>query len=217
MPSNSPPRPKSVSRAPRGRPKDQDKRAAILVAAKALFAQRGLAGTSMEGLAAAAGVSKLTLYSHFRNKDELFRQTVIAKCSEHWPENVFDVGARLPLRVRLRSIGRGFLDLVFSDDVMNLYRMMAAEGGRQNRLGRLFWDAGPERTIERFTQVLDAAAKSGELAIPDTRRAATVFFVLLKGEHHVRVMVGAGGAPTPEARQKHVDDVVETFLSIYAA
>jgi TetR/AcrR family transcriptional repressor of mexJK operon len=205
-----------VSRAPRGRPKDQDQRAAILTAAKMLFAEQGLAGTSMEGLAAAAGVSKLTLYSHFRNKDELFRQTVIAKCNEHWPENVFDVGAKLPLRVRLRSIGKGFLDLVFSDDVMNLYRMMAAEGGRQNRLGRLFWDAGPERTIERFMQVLDVAVKSGELSIPDTRRAAAVFFVMLKGEHHLRVMVGACNAPPPDARQKHIDEVVETFLRIYA-
>ncbi|HKY92422.1 MAG TPA: TetR/AcrR family transcriptional regulator [Nevskiaceae bacterium] len=216
MPSNSPSGPRSLSRAPRGRPKDQDKRAAILAAAKMLFAEQGLAGTSMEGLAAAAGVSKLTLYSHFRNKDELFRQTVIAKCNEHWPENVFDVATRLPLRVRLRSIGKGFLDLVFSDDVMNLYRMMAAEGGRQNRLGRLFWDAGPERTIQRFTQVLDVAVASGELAIPDTRRTAAAFFVMLKGEHHLRVMVGASNTPTPEARQKHIDEIVETFLRIYA-
>lgn len=211
MPSNTPIRPRS----PRGRPKDQDKRASILAAAKSLFATQGLAGTSMEGLAAAAGVSKLTLYSHFRNKDELFRQTVIAKCSEHWPENVFDVAARLPLRVRMRSIGKGFLDLVFSEDVINLYRMMAAEGGRQNRLGRLFWDAGPERTIERFTQVLDGAVKSGELAIPDTRHAAAVFFVMLKGEQHLKVLVGAGNPPTPEVRQKHIDQVVETFLTIY--
>src|ERR1700752_1863123 len=113
MPSNSPSRPRSSSRAPRGRPKDQDKRAAILTAAKMLFADQGLGGTSMEGLAAAAGVSKVKLYSHFPTKGELFRQTVIAKCNEHWPENVFDVGTKLPLRVRLRSIGKGFLDLVF--------------------------------------------------------------------------------------------------------
>jgi TetR/AcrR family transcriptional regulator, mexJK operon transcriptional repressor len=64
--------------------------------------------------------------------------------------------------------------------------------------------------------VLDGAVKSGELAVPDTRRAAAVFFVMLKGEQHLKVMVGAGNTPSPEARQKHIDEVVETFLTIYA-
>lgn len=217
MASNTPTRVRPASRAPRGRPKDQDKRAAILAAAKQLFATQGLAGTSMDGLAATAGVSKLTLYSHFRNKEELFRQTVVSKCSEYWPEDVFDSQARLPLRQRLRTIGRGFLDLVFSDDVMGLYRMMAAEGSRENRLGRLFWDAGPQRTIERFMQILDSAVKSGELSIADTRRTAADFFVMLKGEHHLKVLVGAAAAPPPEVRQRHVEEVVEFFLTTYAA
>lgn len=207
-----PPNPQTAVRS-RGRPKDPDKRAAILMAAKKLFTAHGLPGTSMEGIADEAGVSKLTVYSHFRNKEELFRETVFAKCNEHWPEDLFDVQARSPLRERLRLIGRGFLDLVHSQEVIDMYRLMAAEG--QSRFGRLFWEFGPERTLQRFSQVLEAAHRAGELHVPDPRRAASHFFVMLKGEHHVKALVGAAPSPDAAERQRHVEEVIDVFLRAY--
>ena len=54
-----------------GRPKDPGKRAAILDAAKRLFVSQGFERVSMDQIAAEAGVSKLTVYSHFGDK---FRQ-----------------------------------------------------------------------------------------------------------------------------------------------
>ena len=214
--TSAPPPGARKGRRSRGRPKDLDKREAILVAAKKLFTAHGLPGTSMEGIADEAGVSKLTVYSHFRSKEELFRETVFAKCSEHWPEDLFDVQARSPLRDRLRLIGRGFLELVHSQEVVNMYRLMAAEGAGQTRFGRLFWEFGPERTLQRFSQVLDAAHRAGELHVPDVRRAAAHFFVLLKGEHHIKSLVGAAPPPDATERQRHVEDVIELFLRAYA-
>ena len=52
-----------------GRPKDPAKRLAILEAAKRLFMQNGYDGSSMDAIAAEAGVSKLTVYSHFTDKE----------------------------------------------------------------------------------------------------------------------------------------------------
>jgi TetR/AcrR family transcriptional repressor of mexJK operon len=49
-----------------------EKRAAILDAAMALFPARGYDGASVEAIAQAAGVSKLTVYSHFADKEALF-------------------------------------------------------------------------------------------------------------------------------------------------
>lgn len=213
--SAPPPGARKLVRA-RGRPKDPDKHTAILVAAQKLFMARGLPGTSMEGIADEAGVSKLTVYSHFRNKEELFRETVFAKCNEHWPEVLFDAHARSPLRERLRLIGRGFLDLVHSQEVINMYRLMAAEGAGQTRFGRLFWEFGPERTLQRFAQVLEAAHRAGELHVPDPRRAASHFFVLLQGEHHIKSLVGAASSPDAAERQRHVEDVIELFLRGHA-
>lgn len=216
MRNNPPPQKSAPSPAGRGRPKDPDKRESILTAAKRLFSAQGLAGTSMDGIAESAGVSKLTLYSHFSNKDELFRQTVMAKCAEHTPDALFDAMVKEPLRERLRKIGHGFVDLVLDEEPMSLYRMMAAEGARENKLGRLFWEAGPERTMQRFAQLLAAASEAGELKVESPRRAAAHFFLLLKGEHHLRCMVGAGLPPTREVRRAHVEEVVDLFMRAFA-
>lgn len=200
----------------RGRPKDPDKRAAILMAAKKQFTAQGLPGTSMEGIAAEAGVSKLTVYSHFKSKEELFRETVFSKCSEHWPEVLFDTDARHSLRERLRGIASGFLDLVFSDDVLRMYRLMAAQSQAQTHFGRLFWAFGPERTLTRFAQLLEVADKAGELKVSDAREAASHFFILLKGEHHIKALVGAAPALEAPARARHIDAVIKLFLRAYA-
>ncbi|MQT72625.1 TetR family transcriptional regulator, partial [Pseudomonas sp. FSL R10-0071] len=61
-----------------GRPKDMAKRQAILDAAKSLFLTHGYANTSMDAVATLAGVSKLTVYSHFTDKETLFSSAILA-------------------------------------------------------------------------------------------------------------------------------------------
>lgn len=202
---------------PRGRPKDEAERRAVLEAAKDLFARQGMDSTSMDAIAAAAGVSKLTVYSHFRNKDELFQQAVAEKCQEYTPPDLFDTHSNRPLRQRLTRIGEGFLQLVMSDEAMDLYRMMAAEArGGQGKLGRLFFAAGPKRTLEQFSMLLLAAHQAGELRVADVQAAAQHYFCMLKGIHHLRVLVGAEATPSPAAMKAHVREVVDLFLRAYA-
>ena len=205
----------SIPRTRRGRPKDLDKRDAILEAAKTLFLEQGYAGTSMDRIAAAAGVSKLTLYSHYSHKEDLFQQCVVAKCQEHVPDAIYDPANRAPLRQRLLTIGTAFVELVMSDEAIKFYRMMAAEARQTGRLGKLFYAAGPQRTLDQFEQLLAAAERSGELELRDRCRAANHFFSLLQGDHHMRAMMGERRAPARELRA-HVADVVAVFLKAYA-
>jgi len=48
----------------------------MIVAARGIFGERGYAATSMDDVAAAAGVSKPLLYAYFGSKDELFAACV---------------------------------------------------------------------------------------------------------------------------------------------
>jgi AcrR family transcriptional regulator len=50
-----------------------ERQASILQAAAAAFARTGFASTSMEDVAAEAGVSRLIVYRHFSSKEELYR------------------------------------------------------------------------------------------------------------------------------------------------
>src|SRR5689334_2361160 len=63
----------------RGRPQvrcDEETRAVIVDAARKKFAGAGFAGTSMDSVARAAGVSTKTLYRLFPNKVDLFEGMV---------------------------------------------------------------------------------------------------------------------------------------------
>ena len=205
----------SKSATRRGRPKDLDKRDAILEAAKALFLEQGYAGTSMNRIAAQAGVSKLTLYSHYSHKDDLFQQCVVAKCQEHTPDAIYDPASRAPLRERLLTIGHAFVELVMSEEAIKFYRMMAAEARQTGKLGQLFYAAGPQHTLDQFVLLLAAAQRSGELRVRNRSRAAHHFFSLMQGDNHLRAMMGERYASRRELRA-HVIDAVEVFLRAYA-
>ncbi len=53
-----------------------DRRAALLDVGRTLFAERGFDGTSVEEIAARAGVSKPVVYEHFGGKDGLYAVVV---------------------------------------------------------------------------------------------------------------------------------------------
>lgn len=64
-----------------------ERRAAILRAAAAAFAHKGFAATSMDDVAAEAGITKLIVYRHFSSKEELYEavlQQVSARLAEEF-------------------------------------------------------------------------------------------------------------------------------------
>lgn len=197
-----------------GRPKDLGKRAAILEAAKKLFSSEGFAGVSMDQIAAAAGVSKLTVYSHFGDKEALFTAAVLAKCQEFMPDDLFQPQPDGPLREQLRAIGHAFFALISSDEAISTHRMMLA-GNVDDHLREMFWQAGPQRTCAAFAAMLKARADRGELDIPDLERAAQQFFTLIKGKLHARMMCGLCQRPVRSDLGAHIDAGVELFLRAY--
>ena len=64
--------PTSVSRGPGRRPGSPDTRAAILGAARELFAAHGFAGTTVRAIGARAQVDPALVHHYFRTNDDLF-------------------------------------------------------------------------------------------------------------------------------------------------
>jgi TetR/AcrR family transcriptional repressor of mexJK operon len=195
-----------------GRPKDLEKRAAILAAAKALFPERGYEGTSMDAIAQAAGVSKLTVYSHFQDKDTLFVEAVKARCEELMPMDLFVARVEGPAREQLLRIAHAFFRLIASAESVALHRMMSVQLPEDSQLPRLFWEAGPRRTVEALAQFLRVEHAAGVLAVPDPVLAASQFFCLLKGEYHARLTIGYPLQWTDADVAHHVEATVDVFL-----
>ncbi|MDQ0617607.1 AcrR family transcriptional regulator [Arthrobacter globiformis] len=76
-PGNLPARPDAAAgRIPRSRMTGPQRRSQLVEVGRALFAMRGLDGTTIEEIAAAAGVSKPVIYEHFGSKEGLYTQVV---------------------------------------------------------------------------------------------------------------------------------------------
>ncbi|KAF1705729.1 TetR/AcrR family transcriptional regulator [Pseudoxanthomonas suwonensis] len=199
-----------------GRPKDLAKRAAILDAAKRMFLEQGYQGVSMDQIAAAAGVSKLTVYSHFGDKETLFSEAIAAKCREVLPDELLLNPPEGPLRAQLVAIGHAFFTLISSEEALRIHRMMNTGTGEE-ALRLLFWNAGPRRVQDVFAQFLQARVDEGQLRIDDVPLAASQFFSLLKGELYSRMSCGLCGAPAPEQLARHLEATADFFLRAYAA
>ena len=199
-----------------GRPKDLAKREAILEAAKGLFLSNGYANTSMDAVAAEAGVSKLTVYSHFNDKETLFSAAVMAKCEEQLPTLFFELPDGMSVENVLLNIARGFHHLINSDESVNLHRLIMALGSQDPNLSQIFFEAGPERMLQGMERLLGKIDQLGALRIDKPRNAAEHFFCLLKGAGNFRLLYGCGEPLTGEAAEAHVREVVELFMRAFA-
>lgn len=198
-----------------GRPKDLSKRNAILEAAKRLFLIEGYDGVSMDQIAAEAGVSKLTVYSHFGDKESLFAAAVRAHCEQHLPAQLFAPQPGTPLRERLLTIAQAFFDMASGPEAIRIHRLLCTPQLAQSPLARLFWEVGPQRLHEEFAGLLRRRAEAGELELADPGVASHQFFAVLKGEPYALLMLGYPLPGKAEIRA-HLEASVDMFLRAYA-
>ena len=198
-----------------GRPKDLAKRQAILEAAKTLFLSNGYDGSSMDAIAAEAGVSKLTVYSHFTDKEKLFAEAVKSKCAEQLPELLFELSEDAPIDSLLLDIGRGFNTLINSRESVELHRVMVSLAAQDSKLSKMFYDAGPQRLLDEMAHLLRQADQAGKLRVDDPLNAADQFFCLIKGGTNFRLLIGCCEPLQGEAAEQHVQEAVAMFLRAY--
>ncbi|WP_446731425.1 TetR/AcrR family transcriptional regulator [Pseudomonas sp. PSKL.D1] len=200
-----------------GRPKDLAKREAILEAAKSLFLSLGYANTSMDAVAAAAGVSKLTVYSHFNDKQTLFTSAVMATCQNQLPDLMFEYPEGVPVEDVLLNIARGFQALISSDEAVKLSRLIMALGSQDPSFGEFFYEAGPKRVLAGMEALLRGVNERGLLRIDNPLRAAEHFFCLVKGAPDYRLLLGCAGPLEGDEAEAHVREVVGVFVRAFQA
>ncbi|VVQ04213.1 hypothetical protein PS918_04481 [Pseudomonas fluorescens] len=102
------------------------KREAIIQAAIAEFRANGFDITSMDKIAATAGVSKRTVYNHFPSKEELFAEILNQLWARVTAERVTPYQPDLPLRDQLRPLLLAKLQMLGDDNFLDLARVAIA-------------------------------------------------------------------------------------------
>ena len=191
------------------------KRAAILDAAVAEFRHSGYETTSMDRIAARAGVSKRTVYNHFPSKEALFAQIL----ERLWEGSVdgLDLAYRgdRPLRPQLLELVHQKLRLLHDDNFVDLARVaIAAAIHSPERAQDMVARMGDRE--EGLTVWIRAAAADGRLKTDDPLFAAMQMQGLVKG-FAFWPQITLGQPSLTAAQQKQVaESAVDMFLAYYA-
>ncbi|WP_431145938.1 TetR/AcrR family transcriptional regulator [Pseudomonas alvandae] len=102
------------------------KREAILQAAIAEFRSSGFEVTSMDRIAATAGVSKRTVYNHFPSKEELFAEILNRLWNSITAEQDMPYRSQAPLRKQLQTLLQAKLQLLADENFLDLARIAIA-------------------------------------------------------------------------------------------
>ncbi len=188
------------------------KRQAILEAAKRVFIAHGYSGASMEAIAEAAPVSKPTLYNHFKGKQELFAAVIEGLCGKLLA-TLDGVQTELSDPVAgLTAIAEAFVDLIYAEESMQLYRLIIAEQQNFPELGHLIFRTGASPVSELMMIYLSELQARGVLRIDDMDLSRHTFLDMLKGEPHMRSLLGLQSGLEPGFKQRLIKHAVTIFL-----
>jgi TetR/AcrR family transcriptional regulator, mexJK operon transcriptional repressor len=196
------------------------KHQAILDAASAVFLRHGYRGTSMDGIAARAQVSKQTVYKHFADKETLFTAIVVATVDEAGDpvhDDVRHLEDTGDVEADLRGLARRQLHLVMQPRLLALRRLVIAEAGRFPELGRTFYERGAGRTVAALAATFEHLARRGLLDVEDSVLAATHFNWLVMSAPVNQAMLLGREELDPTELDRYADSGVRVFLAAYGA
>jgi TetR/AcrR family transcriptional regulator, mexJK operon transcriptional repressor len=194
------------------------KRQEIVEAATAAFLRNGYLGTSMDEIAALAGVSKQTVYKQFADKERLFTEIVLGtidQVGEPFFGGIETLEDTDDLERDLRTLAGQLISVVADPRLLQLRRLVIGEAGRFPELGRTYYERGPGRSSQMLGAQFQVLAERGLLRLDDAQLAAQHFNWLVLSiplnEAMFDPAIGFGAA----ALDRYADDAVRIFLAAY--
>jgi TetR/AcrR family transcriptional repressor of mexJK operon len=190
---------------------------AIAQAALRLFLRDGYERTSVDAIAAEAGVSKRTIYNRYTDKENLFRSVlqdmftemmaVFGRIADAHLTDVTDIERDLTAFLRETTF-----TLTMAVDRIALMRLILTEAPYFPALLRQ--ERGHEGMHATLARALARLAEEGKLAISDPNEASEHLFALTLGRANERSMFGGGKLSDAEV-DRIVAGGVRVFLCAY--
>ncbi|AMZ74796.1 MULTISPECIES: TetR/AcrR family transcriptional regulator [Pseudomonas] len=192
------------------------KREAILQAAIAEFRSSGFEITSMDKIAATAGVSKRTVYNHFPSKEELFAEILNRLWNSITAEQDMPYSPRKPLREQLQTLLQAKLHMLADENFLDLARIAIAATIHSPERARDMVSRMGQRE-EGLTAWIRQAQADGRLKPVEPAFAAQQMHGLLKTfAFWPQVSMGQPSL-TQEEQAQVIESALDMFLSRYQA
>ena len=190
------------------------KREAIIQAAIAEFRANGFDITSMDKIAATAGVSKRTVYNHFPSKEELFAEILNQLWARVTAEQETPYRPDVPLREQMRQMLMAKMQMLGDDNFLDLARVaIAATIHSPERAQNMVCRMGERE--EGLTVWIRAAQADGRLKPVAPEFAAQQIQGMLKSfAFWPQISMGLPGL-SAEMQTTVVESALDMFLACY--
>jgi AcrR family transcriptional regulator len=173
----------------------------------------------MDEVAAAADVSKVTIYKHFSDKQTLFTAVVTDAIDEAKAASltlVDQLGVSTDIDSDLREFARRHVALVTQPHLVQMRRMIIAEAHRFPDLARTWHRSGPQRGHVTLAGQIDRLVDRGLLDAPDALVAAQMLNYLILSVPLNEAMFTTRAKPfSRRYLYRYADEGVRVFLAAY--
>ncbi|WKE66257.1 TetR/AcrR family transcriptional regulator [Gallaecimonas kandeliae] len=190
------------------------KRHAIIQAAIDEFRENGFDATSMDAVAARAGVSKRTLYNHFAGKDLLFAEILDQLWQSCQPSEERGYRRDQPLRPQLKALLAAKMTMLADPNFLSLARVLLAETIHSPQRARDMVARLGEKE-QGLGQWLAAAKADGRLKEVEPEFAAQQLMGMIKAFAFWPQLTLGQGVLSPAEADKVVDGALDMFLACY--
>lgn len=199
-----------------GRPKDIAKRQRILDSAKTLFLKQGYAGSSMNQIAAEAGVSKLTVYNHFQDKATLFTAAIEETCTTLLYAHPLDFQHADDFKIYFEQLCTIALNMVCLPEAIKLEHLMLSLAAEQSPLVQQFYAASHGKMQSMWQHFFQQGLNLGCLKPCSVDELQQCITSLLFGTRHHDVLLGMRSLPDAGQQKDIVKHSMNLFLHQYS-
>ena len=193
------------------------RRQAIIHAARALFFEKGYAGTPMNAIAAAVGGSKTTLWSYFPSKEELFKAVIDDLASQYSDALQMDMPADGDMVTELRRFALALTRTLSNEHIIALQRLVIGEAERFPELSQAFFERAPKQGRTVLTTFFGAAMERGVMRQGDPDMAANQFKALIGAHVPQWLLFNWPVDHSDSAMAREADIAVDAFMRIWKA
>ncbi|WP_333818297.1 TetR/AcrR family transcriptional regulator [Tabrizicola sp.] len=186
----------------------------ILDAALTVFAAQGYSGTTMDAVAAEAGVTKPTLYSYFPSKESLFQAMMLGK--RDLMLDVFEHPSQQGMVADLLTFAWAYADTVMRPDLLSLARLIIGEVQRFPEIGRAYQASGPDHLLRGIMRYLDSQRRAGRLEFDDAELAAQDLWGLILSAPRTQALYMPDAPPDRAMLARYIANGLRVFLKAYS-
>ncbi len=191
------------------------KRRSVVEAAVKEFQRRGFDNTSMDQIAATAGVSKRTVYNHFAGKEDLFAVIIerIAELADVIPE--FEFESKKSAESQLRAIGDNIFAAIGEPEFQDLARVVLSRLINAPHASGALEETTNAITMQ-VTQWFADAKNAGMLNVPRPKVASSQFIGMLMEYEFWPRLIGVTKQVHQVSPKTYVRDCARVIVNAYA-